>query len=105
MGYHPDIPSWSKATSYSLTSSQAVTFSHGLSSDGVSVTGSAETLNSGVTTNIKANSGRFSRLGFYADFKLVKSKVTVYNREARKTSIHYILTAAPTNTYVEVKYQ
>lgn len=104
MGYHPDTPSWSKATSYSLTSSRSVTFSQGLSSDGLSVSASA-TLSSGVTTNISANSRRYSRLGFYVDFKLVKSKVTVYNRETRKTSTHYILTATPINTYIRVKYQ
>lgn len=103
VGYNPSTPNWSKATSYSITSSKLASIGVSLSYDGVGFTVNG-TVSSGATINIKADSSRWSRLGYLGDVTAYKHRVKIYyNGVLQSTS--YPISGKITTVYNTVKYQ
>lgn len=105
IGYHVDTKSWTKASSYSLSTSRAFSVSSAFNSNGWSGNISVS-ITKGVTVNIPANTKRLSRLGIYADISVQKYKVVVKDKKTKKViRTYYYSTSKVTNTYILVKYQ
>lgn len=77
LGYNSLTPTWSYASSYTMSSGKRSTFTTGYTYDGFSASISVA-YNFGVSVTIPANSSRSSRLGARGDVTLQKNKVEAY---------------------------
>lgn len=100
MGYSRFTPSWTKASSYVLNSNETETFTGTVSSKFGSV--EAKFVRSyGVSTNIPANSSRYSRLAGWADLTIKRYRVSLPNL----STSYYKNKVTVRNNYVDVKYK
>lgn len=78
IGYNPLTPSWSYASSYTISKGKSLSFSAGYTYDGTSATLSV-TNSYGVAVTLPANSKKSSRLAAKADVTVGRYKVELYN--------------------------
>ncbi|WP_211253723.1 hypothetical protein, partial [Staphylococcus microti] len=102
-GYSNMTPSWTKASKYTIQAGRSLNFSTGAQYKGLNLTlGFARTY--GVTTTIKANPKRYSRLAGYQDVTLTK-KQRIYYQAGKKIRTVNFVTQKTHAKYVKVKYK
>lgn len=106
VNYNPLTPSWSKASSYSITATSTVTASGSFSYQGATF-GISATLSKGVAINVPSNPNRYSRLGFEADVQIKEYKIEYYHVDNPKKVVKTVYSKTPvvTNTYNVVRYK
>lgn len=106
LGYHPQTPSWVKASQYSITNSRSYTFNaSAASADGIMI-GFSATSGTGVTTFTSANGSRYSRLCMTADVTITKYRYDEYESGTNILLRSYTFyNATVHNTYINVCYQ
>lgn len=103
VGYHSYTPYWSMASSYTLTAGRTYSASGNVSSDGFSF-GVSISYSESISITYPADSSRYSKLGVYADLKLVRYKYDVYEYGTYSYS-YYVNTSTIISRYVKVVYK
>lgn len=105
INYHPLTASWTNATGYALSSGKTYSISGALKIEEYTVTATV-THSVGVTTTIKADDSKLSRLGVYSDIKFSRYKNVVKNPIGQVIETYYSNFATPINApYILVVYK
>ncbi len=104
VGYHSGTPSWSKASSYTLTRNKTYSVS-GSYNYGGSIINLGFSYSKGVNTAIPANKNRNSRLGIWGDFTFRTIKTTEYKNGKPTGNVQYRKDQIRHNYYINPKYQ
>lgn len=99
-GYSKFTPFWTKASLYTLTNNQSESFSSTTNTDWGSINFSFSK-SYGVSTNIPADSTRYSRLAGYADLKIERYYVSLPNLH----NGYYKTEVTVQNIYIDPIYQ
>lgn len=103
LNYHPLTPYWTKSSSYTVSAGTQVSGSTTVVYDGISYTLNAARTDQ-VSITIPANSQKYSKLAFSADF-LVKRMVTYYHDNNGVYDQYKYVSYSVLNTYLDVTYQ
>ncbi|MBO0472242.1 hypothetical protein JZO86_00760 [Enterococcus ureasiticus] len=104
IGYHSGTPSWSKASSYTLTRNKTYSVSGSYKYEGVTMN-IGFSYSKGVNTTIPADKKRNSRLGLWGDFTFRTIKTVEYRNGKATGNVQYRKDKIRHNYYINPKYQ
>ena len=101
--YHWLTPSWTKASSYTISAGSTVSGSVGATYGGINFTLSLSKTQ-GATATLRANSSKYSKLSLSGDF-LVKKMVRFYHDNSGVYDQYNYISYSTLNSYIDVTYQ
>ena len=103
VGYHPLTPYWAKASQYVISTGSSYTISGSYTYKNYLF---SITVNNNVSLAIylPADASKYSKIGVYADVKLIRTKVDVYDYDVYM-STYYVNSTYVSNYYIETVYK
>lgn len=103
VGYHPLTPNWSYASSYTVTTGKSYSVNGSYTYNGVAFAINVDCTRS-VAITYPADASRASKLGVWADVKLIRTKVDVYDN-GTYLNTYYVNSTAVMEKYIGAVYK